>query len=417
MAARYPLDAARFVSRYPDPLPDIAPSLEQLNRRTPYEFDPAQGIVTDGFTLWTVDDLGNPLPELQQYLRVHGRDLVHGDYHLSIQITQAPPIADFYCYIRYHQERWTAISSVPGSAFGLKGDRLFMTRLDMPGLVPLGLSRVRPDVNGGIKLQDGVIAEVVFNERPFKGKTRLFDHAPDGAENKPQHFTAYIEPGLIRGPHSDLGAENPKGYAITLYWEEANRGDTNNDGVVDIGDLTPISRRYGRISTDAHEDEWDRLPDANRDDEVNYRDQFEIEAHFGALLSGYRVYRRPAGTQPGSPQDELLPDPASPLLPLSIHRPVAWDPISKGEYRFTDYTLPYTAEARRWVYRIVPYDARDDAEGVGSQLEAELVVSGDKVQVAKNGDVSPREMRDIRVNPKTDDSQRETKDHRVTRSW
>jgi hypothetical protein len=418
IGARYPLDAARFVSRFPEPTQDIPPTLEQLNKRTPYDFDPQQGLPVDGFTLWTVDDLGNPLPELQQYVKLHGRDLVHGDYHLSIQITNAPPLTDFYCYVRYRQERWTAISCQPGSAFGLKGDRLWMTRLDMPGLVPIGLSRVRPDFNGGIKLQDGVIAEVVFTERPFQGKATLFDHAPNGAENKPQHFSAYVEPPTVRGPNSDLGPDNPKGCAVTLYWEEANRGDTNNDGEVGLGDLTPIARRYGHLSTDGSEDEWDRLPDANHDGEVNYRDAFVIESHFGSLLSGYRVYRRPAGTPAGGKDEALLPDPLGRLLPLSIHRPVEWNPIAKGEYRYTDLSLPYSPDTRHWLYRIVPYDARDNAEGVGSQIEVELAVSPDKVEVVRNGDVSPAAMRDVRVDPKTDNSGRETKDHRVQRgSW
>src|SRR5437762_73549 len=67
LGARYPLDAAHFVSRFPEPALAATPTLEQLNRRTPYDFDQATGLGVDGFTLWTVDDLGQPLPEVQQY--------------------------------------------------------------------------------------------------------------------------------------------------------------------------------------------------------------------------------------------------------------------------------------------------------------------------------------------------------------
>jgi hypothetical protein len=349
---------------------------------------------------------------VQEVVRLHGRDLVHGDYHLAIQVTKAPALTDFYCYIRYHQERWAPVSAEPGSAFGKPGDRLWLARLDMPGLVGLGVTRVRPDINGGIRFDDGVIGEVVFTERPFDGKPNLLDSPPEKAYNKPRHFTAYQEPGTIRGPNNALGADNPHSCEVTLYWEEANAGDTNNDGEVGLGDLTPLGRRYGKISTDADDDEWDRLPDANGDGEVNYRDSFVIQRNFGALLSGYRVYRRPAGAKSGSAEDELLKHRTNPLLPLSIHRPIAWDPVAKVEYRFIDTTLPYDGTLQRWVYRIVPYNARGDVEGKASALEVEISVGPNGVTVLRGGDTSPRQTRDVVSDPQTDESGRVTK-----KSW
>jgi hypothetical protein len=412
IGARYPLTTARFVSRYLTPLPDNPPSLMELDKLSPYDFDPREGLQVDGFTLWTVDDLGRPLPAMQEFVRLHGRDLVHGDYHLAVQLAKAPALTDFYCYIRYHQERWRAISVEPGSAFGLKGDRLWQQYRLTPGLVCAGFTRIRPDINGGIELEDGVLFEAVFHEKPFEDAGNLLDQPPDGPDNKPRNFTAYIEPARLRGENNRLGDANPHAGMVTLYWEETNLGDTNNDGEVGLGDLTPIGRRYGRMSTDASEDEWDRLPDANGDGEVNYHDQFAIEDHFGALLSGYRLYRRPEGASAGGLEDILLPHRNDPLLPLSIHRPLAWDPILPVEYRFIDVTLPDMGETARWVYRIVPYNARTDVEAKRSVLEVEIEVGASGVRVIHGGETSPRIMRTIKDKPKMDATGRE-----VTESW
>jgi hypothetical protein len=254
-----------------------------------------------------------------------------------------------------------------------------------------------------------VLGEVVFTERPFDGKANLLDRPPDDPRNKPRHFTAYQEPEQIRGVNNNLGPDNPQRCQLTLYWEEANEGDINNDGEVGLGDLTPLGRRYGRVSTDASEDEWDRLPDANRDGEVNYRDEFAIQRNFGALLSGYRVYRRPAGSKAGSAQDELLKHRTNPVLPLSIHRPLAWDPVAKIEYRFIDTTLPYDGTTQRWIYRIVPFNARAGTEGSGSVLEVELSFGPEGVKVLRGGDTSPRVLREELERPRTDDAGRQVK--------
>jgi hypothetical protein len=196
---------------------------------------------------------------------------------------------------------------------------------------------------------------------------------------------------------------------VTLYWEEANAGDINNDGEVGLGDLTPLGRRYGKVSTDADDDAWDRLLDANGDGEVNYRDTFDIQRNFGALLSGYRVYRRPAGSKAGSSEERLLPHRTNPQLPLSIHRPLAWDPIAKIEYRFIDTTLPYDATTQHWVYRIVPFNARAGVEGRESTLEVEISVGPEGIKVLRGGDTSPRQTRDALTNPQTDEAGRQMK--------
>ena len=144
-----------------------------------------------------------------------------------------------------------------------------------------------------------------------------------------------------------------------------------------ITDLIPIGRRYGRVSTDGHEDEWDRLLDTNQDGEVNYRDAWAIDDNLGSLLQGYRVYRRPGGTPRN--REELLGHRTYDLLPMSIHRPVAWSPIRINEYRYHDRGLERTSRPREWTYRVVPYDACDDIEGEGSDIELTIRVTEDSI--------------------------------------
>jgi hypothetical protein len=142
-----------------------------------------------------------------------------------------------------------------------------------------------------------------------------------------------------------------------------------------------------------------------------------LREHYGALLSGYRIYRRPQGAKADSTEDLLLPHPSDPLLPLSIHRPLAWDPVRKMEYRFIDSTLPYSEAPARWIYRIVPFNARSGKEGEKSVLEVELSVSPQGVEIIRGGETSPRELRDEIAVPRTDEDGRLDRDNRIKRAW
>ena len=348
--ARYPISASGpFVSRYPEDQFDPPPTLEELNKPRVWDLDPKLGVACDDFTLFTVDDLGRHDPSIQQYVRLHGRDLENGDYHLVVQLARAPALTDFFFYVRYHFDQYHPLRCDPGSVFGLDGDRLWLAELEVPSVVAAGMTRVRPDLNGGMKLDDGVVCEIVFAERPFDAKPHWIDRAPDKERNRVRNAKAYSD------PHDG---------SLVLFWEETNIGDLNNDGEVGITDIIPVGRRYGRVSTDGFEDDWDYFPDGNHDGDVNRRDTWLISENFGALLSGYRVYRRPAG----HPRQEevLLEHNTFPVLPLTIHRPTLWSPITPNQYRYHDRCVPGYGD---YIYRIVPYNAPDDMEGTGSDLE------------------------------------------------
>jgi len=367
--ARYPMHTGGpYVTRYPAPVMDTPPTLEQLNKRRYHDLDPQLGIHLDGFTLWTLDDFGNHYPADQEYVRLTGRDMVNGDYHLVVSIKGAPALTDLFFYIRYHSDRYNPRLCTPGTAFGLDGDRLWISELAIPGLVAAGMTRIRPDRNGGIELEDGVVCEVSFEKRPAHLKPWWVERAPNHEHNQVRNLQAY---------------EDPEDCSVVLYWEEQNLGDCNNDGEVNITDLIPIGRRYGRVSTDGHEDEWDQLLDTNDDGEVNYRDVWAIDHNIGSLLQGYRIYRRPADAP--RQKEELLGHRTYQLLPMSIHRPLEWSPVNVNEYRYFDRELERTSRPKEWTYRIVPYNAANDIEGEGSDLEITVRVTTDSILVIKVG--------------------------------
>lgn len=365
--ARYPVHTGdAYVSRYPEPLSDfdVPPTLEQLNKPRLYDLDPATGVHLDGFTLWTLDDFGNHLPEAQEYARLSGKDLTGGDYHLIVHLREAPSLTDFFFYVRYHAERYSPRDVKPGSVFGFEGDRLWLHKLNIPGIIAGGMTRIRPDINGGTIVADGVVCELIFEDKPMDVKEWWIERAPNHAHNKPRDVSAYYD---------------PVDCALVLYWREMNLGDYNNDGEVGITDLIPIGRRYGRISTDGHEDDWDQMVDGEHDGEINYRDAWPIRHNYGSLLQGYRIYRRPAASP--RKNEVLLPHRTAPLLPMSIHRSASWGPVRVNEYRYYDRELQRTVRPKEWTYRIVPYNARDDMEGDASDVEITLSVTEDSIIV------------------------------------
>ncbi len=360
---------------------DIPPTLEQLAKLRVYDFDPKTGLGVDGFTLWTVDDLLNPAPAEQSYLRLTGKNLEHGDYHLVVHTKAAPAVEDLFFYIRYDQDLWHPRQIETGTALGFKGDKLFFGKLNVPGVVCVGVSRIRPDINGGMKLAEGVICEVVFKEREFNYKPVFLNHAPDKPRNRATNIQAYLDPVIPKYYHDsgERESRDPHDCDVVLYWEETNTGDYNNDGEVSMTDLLPITRRYGRFTTDAYEDSWDWLVDGNRDGEVNRRDTWLIEENYGALLQGYRVYRRKADLPRGT--EVLLPHRTNPMLPMSVHRPVRWNPTQRICYRYYDDCLPEGGPAQEFIYRIVPFNASDIVEGKDSDIEVRVLVSSSAVKV------------------------------------
>jgi hypothetical protein len=76
---------------------------------------------------------------------------------------------------------------------------------------------------------------------------------------------------------------------VNLRWLELNRGDGNNDGKVNIADITPIAQSWGRSTTDGQNDKADFLADYNANGTVGISDLTILAMAFGRELAGYDV--------------------------------------------------------------------------------------------------------------------------------
>jgi PKD repeat protein len=85
--------------------------------------------------------------------------------------------------------------------------------------------------------------------------------------------------------------------SATFRWNFHSTGDYNQDGEVNISDITPLGVALGKSSTDAG---WASasLADGDANGEVNISDLSPIGANYGTQLNGYKLER--AGTETGT---------------------------------------------------------------------------------------------------------------------
>jgi hypothetical protein len=84
---------------------------------------------------------------------------------------------------------------------------------------------------------------------------------------------------------------------VRLEWTEANRGDYNSDGKVNVGDLTPLAMFFGWTSSISG---WDvaKIADGNGDGQVGITDLVPIAVNYLSEIAGYNVKHGPAGSTP-----------------------------------------------------------------------------------------------------------------------
>jgi len=87
-----------------------------------------------------------------------------------------------------------------------------------------------------------------------------------------------------------VGAENGTS-GFDLSWGYYSTGDYDQNGEVNIADLTPIAGRFKQSAVDGDRDGLDRLLDGDGNTEINLADITPIASNFHNLVAGYRVFR------------------------------------------------------------------------------------------------------------------------------
>ncbi len=87
---------------------------------------------------------------------------------------------------------------------------------------------------------------------------------------------------------NDLGVTQGIGSTWKLTWHYKNAGDYNQDGIVNVADITPLASHFTEEVTGG-DNSLQAVIDGSGDGKVNIADVTPIAAHFGSECTGYAV--------------------------------------------------------------------------------------------------------------------------------
>jgi len=224
---------------------------------------------------------------------------------------------------------------------------------------------IEAEYAGGLGEQDAISAVIPHAPQVFLGAAIIHLDERPGVNGDCELFRLAFRPGsespsraVTKAPERDTNAVRLTGSmdannVVTLKWDELNAGDGDNNGVVDIADITPIAINYGDSPTDGIDDDRDFLADYDRSLTVGISDITPIAMFYGVNLAGFQV-------QIAEPPSEDFTDiPDAMVLREDVNpNPAADD----GQLGYEYSTDPLDG---RYSYRVVPKDA-DGNEGVVS---------------------------------------------------
>jgi hypothetical protein len=225
-------------------------------------------------------------------------------------------------------------------AGGLGEDDALSLVLVRGGAVHMGAAIINGDVREGV-YGDAELFKVEFAPGPA-AVSKSVCKAPQGSEN------AVILTGSI-------DANN----VVTIEWSELNRGDGDNNGTVNIADITPIAVNFSReVGSGATEEQNNAilLADYDNDGSVKISDITPIAVHFQQNLVGYDVEVRegPTGDFSLYAND---PTPEDPTIARSEVNPSPGP--TDGPLQYSFQTDPIEGV---WYFRAVPVD-KDGNDG------------------------------------------------------
>lgn len=210
------------------------------------------------------------------------------------------------------------------------------------------------------------------------------------------------------------GPQEPAGFELT--WTEQAVGDYDQNGEVNLGDITPLALYWSAIvlyevpelhdgiegypygdpdydgdvpggarpSAGTGAENW-RLArvDGDHNSEINLADLTPLSLHFGERFDGYRVYRSLHDRGDFTP----LSDPADPEKTLLISRSDALNPNGADPYRPVRYAFVDDGAdpAQEWDYYVVAYDATSGLEGPKSGEDNNPVSASINADVTQGG--------------------------------
>ncbi|UNM09108.1 MAG: PKD domain-containing protein [Planctomycetales bacterium] len=191
-----------------------------------------------------------------------------GSLLAEVSVEDAKDLRALYFSISYDTGHWHAVASSAARQFGRPSELLSLGVLDTREAMHHGQLYIHPQNAEGFS-GSGKLATVHF-ERGALGSVRAASKAPTGP-----------------GSRSDISYELNTTYG--LFWHYYNQGDYDQNGEVNISDLTPLGIHLKEVGPFGPA----TIPgmiDGDANGEINLADITPIGANFGARVSSYNLY-------------------------------------------------------------------------------------------------------------------------------
>ena len=194
---------------------------------------------------------------------------------LRIRASDVRELSHFYAELEYDNAIWTPLEADSAGLLGNESIQLLAG--DGNGRVQYG--ELIPGADPAGVNVSGLLATIEFSREA---------DSPRSASGAPEPA-----PPLNRDGSRDI---------LTWYYE--NTGDYDQNGEVNIADLTPLGVNFGNSGPFA-EDSAQWMVDGDHNGEINLADITPIGINFGERVDGYVIYAGPEGSgYPADPADD-----------------------------------------------------------------------------------------------------------------
>ena len=245
-------------------------------------------------------------------------------------------VDELYLYVVYPSAQWSA-----ENAELAEGVREAYLLLAVPrrirDVLPIALARIAPAGEGEL-LRLRFLAGA---ESTFRGAS-LVNSDPGSAP--------------------ELTVEQPwaEGMDATLHWDERNIGDYNNNGLVEIGDLSRIAQLFKHTPATTPDIDEFLLVDGDANGEVNAADLIPIGRNYQRWIEGYTLYRAD-GETPAAEDFTPVADP-------TVLRSGVFDATPEAERKHRlKYRYSFTPSLEAQHFFVRAYSADDGAPSHGPQ--------------------------------------------------
>lgn len=190
---------------------------------------------------------------------------------VTIEAVGADDLVTAALELNYDASRYTPERVEFSDFLGSVENTFNFSMTNQAGVVPVGISQI---IDSGVTpvVGSGLLATVYFSNRPFSGD-RSSSKAVTGGVNA-----------------VELGITPVDGNNVMLNWDEKNVGDYDNNGEVNVADITPLGINLGKSRADASNPAEFDVVDGDGNGLITVSDITPIGAYYGNAIVGYSVY-------------------------------------------------------------------------------------------------------------------------------